>query len=60
MIPYDSTTGVLGQSESAAGVAGESTMGTGVYGHSDNGLAAYLDGKVKITGNLEKAGGSFR
>jgi hypothetical protein len=60
MIPYDSTTGVLGQSESAAGVAGESTMGTGVYGHSDNGLAAYLDGKVKITGNLEKAGGSFK
>ena len=60
MIPYDSTTGVLGQSESAAGVAGESTVGTGVYGKGITGLAAYLDGNVTIAGNLQKAGGSFK
>ena len=32
----------------------------GVYGMSEEGYTAYLDGKVKITGNLEKAGGSFK
>ena len=34
----------------------------GLYGESEstNDYAAYLNGKVKITGNLEKAGGSFK
>ena len=32
----------------------------GVYGKGITGLAAYLDGNVTITGNLEKAGGSFK
>ena len=32
----------------------------GLYGQSINDYAPVLDGKVKITGNLEKAGGSFK
>src|SRR5918997_6024145 len=32
----------------------------GVYGKGITGLAAYLDGNVTITGNLQKAGGSFK
>jgi hypothetical protein len=32
----------------------------GLYGESINDYAAILAGKVKITGNLEKAGGSFK
>jgi hypothetical protein len=62
--------GVLGESQKSAGVAGRSQDGFGVVGVSGNwaGLycesindyAAVLDGKVKITGNLEKAGGSFK
>jgi hypothetical protein len=31
-----------------------------VYGYSASGLAAYLQGNVRITGNLQKAGGSFK
>jgi hypothetical protein len=65
-----SSTAVLGLSDSGDGVHGGSDNGYGVVGHSDNsaGLygdsindyAAVLNGKVKITGNLEKAGGSFK
>jgi hypothetical protein len=65
-----SSTGVLGLSDNGDGVHGGSDNGYGVVGHSGNsaGLygdsindyAAVLDGKVKITGNLEKAGGSFK
>src|ERR1051326_9544739 len=61
--------GVYGNSNSGNGVYGKSS-GTGVYGLSGNGTglygesgmyyAAILNGKVKITGNLEKAGGSFK
>jgi hypothetical protein len=64
--------GVNGSSQSSAGVAGSSQYGFGVFGMSsnsaglycenfnDNNYAAILDGKVQITGNLEKAGGSFK
>jgi hypothetical protein len=62
--------GVVGNSQKSAGVAGNSQDGFGVvgvsrnwaglYGESINDYAAILDGKVKITGNLEKAGGSFK
>jgi hypothetical protein len=62
--------GLYGQSQKSAGMAGSSRDGFGVVGTSGNwaGLycnssfdyAAILDGKVKITGNLEKAGGSFK
>ena len=31
-----------------------------MYGYSASGLAAYLQGNVRITGNLQKAGGSFK
>jgi hypothetical protein len=65
-----SSTGVLGLSDSGYGVSGYSNSNPGVYGSSDSsaGLygesnsdyAAVLNGKVKITGNLEKAGGSFK
>jgi len=42
------------------GVSGKSSSGNAVYGVSSSGYAAILNGKVKITGNLEKAGGSFK
>jgi hypothetical protein len=66
----DSGAGVQGQSQKSVGVVGGSHDGFGVVGMSGNsaGLycnssydyAAVLNGKVKITGNLEKAGGSFK
>jgi hypothetical protein len=66
----DSGAGVQGQSQKSVGVVGGSHDGYGVVGMSGNsaGLycnssydyAAILNGKVKITGNLEKAGGSFK
>ena len=62
--------GLYGESQKSAAVAGSSRDGFGVVGHSGNwagmycnssfNYAAILDGKVKITGNLEKAGGSFK
>jgi hypothetical protein len=51
---------VLGISPNKFGVVGLSTRGTGLYGVSTSYYAAILRGKVKITGNLEKAGGSFK
>lgn len=44
------------------GVHGISNNGTGaygVYGESTSGYAGYFSGKVNITGNLSKGGGSF-
>jgi hypothetical protein len=55
-----SSTGVVGGSRDRLGVAGLSVNGAGLYGDSSNDYAAVLNGKVKITGNLEKAGGSFK
>jgi hypothetical protein len=52
--------GVHGYSDSSYGVYGISNSGTGVYGWSATGYAAYLDGNVRITGNLQKGGGRFR
>jgi hypothetical protein len=53
--------GVLGESAAHGfGVYGYSDNGYGIYGNSKTSYAAYLDAKVKITGNLEKAGGSFK
>ena len=52
--------GVSGHSQDGYGVTGGSTNSAGLYGQSMKGYAAILDGKVKITGNLEKAGGSFK
>jgi hypothetical protein len=58
----DRGNGVYGESKNGYGVAGFSTESVGVYAHSysDKSYAAYLDGKVIITGTLEKAGGSFK
>ena len=52
--------GVAGNSKDGFGVVGMSGNWAGLYGESINDYAAYLNGKVKITGNLEKAGGSFK
>ena len=44
------------------GVHGISNNGTGaygVYGESTSGFAGYFSGKVTVTGNLSKGGGSF-
>ena len=57
---YDSN-GVYGQSDINAGVYGYSNgEGNGLYGLSRYGYAAYLAGNVRITGNLQKGGGSFK
>jgi hypothetical protein len=55
-----SSDGVAGSSDDGYGVTGSSGNSAGLYGQSINDYAAVLDGKVKITGNLEKAGGSFK
>jgi hypothetical protein len=53
--------GVHGGSDYGHGLVGISAYGVGLYSESvRNDYAAILDGKVKITGNLEKAGGSFK
>lgn len=52
--------GVYGVCDDGCGVYGVSGNGTGLYGESGMYYAAILNGKVKITGNLEKAGGSFK
>jgi hypothetical protein len=53
-------TAVVGISDDHYGVVGVSSNLAGLYGKSSNDYAAILDGKVKITGNLEKGGGSFK
>ena len=52
--------GVLGGSRDGFGVVGMSGNSAGLYCNSSFDYAAVLNGKVKITGNLEKAGGSFK
>src|SRR5919107_686109 len=52
--------GVSGKSNSSSGVLGGSGNSAGLYGESSYDYAAVLNGKVKITGNLEKAGGSLK
>jgi hypothetical protein len=52
--------GVVGGSRDGFGVVGMSGNSAGLYGNSSYDYAAILNGKVKITGNLEKAGGSFK
>jgi hypothetical protein len=52
--------GVYGVCDDGCGVYGISGNGTGLYGESGMYYAAILNGKVRITGNLEKAGGSFK
>jgi hypothetical protein len=57
----DSGAGVHGGSDYGHGLVGISAYGVGLYSESvRNDYAAVLDGKVKIMGNLEKAGGSFK
>jgi hypothetical protein len=52
--------GVHGYSNSNRGVYGSSPSGAGVYGVSSGGYAAYLEGRVEITGRLIKPGGGFK
>jgi prepilin-type processing-associated H-X9-DG protein len=52
----NSSVGVRGQSDSFAGVVGVSNSGWGVGGYSNRGNAAYLDGRVEITGDLNVSG----
>src|SRR5919202_6327827 len=53
-------TAVVGISDDHYGVVGVSSNLAGLYGKSVNDYAAVLNGNVKITGNLEKGGGSFK
>jgi hypothetical protein len=52
--------GVIGGSHDGFGVVANSGNSAGLYCNSSYDYAAVLNGKVKITGNLEKAGGSFK
>jgi hypothetical protein len=52
--------GLLGQSSGAYGVYAFSNTGYGLYARGESGLAALLEGNVTISGNLQKAGGSFK
>jgi hypothetical protein len=52
--------GVHGHSYSGTGVVGYSASGYGVYATSAFNLAAFLEGNVRITGFLQKYGGSFK
>jgi hypothetical protein len=52
--------GVVGGSRDGFAVVGMSDNSAGLYCNSSFDYAAVLNGKVKITGNLEKAGGSFK
>ncbi len=52
--------GVVGGSHDGFGVVGMSGNWAGLYCYSSYDYAAILNGKVQITGNLEKAGGSFK
>ena len=52
--------GVEAYSESGWGIYGHSKSGLGVFGLSQSGKAGYFQGDVQITGELTKAGGSFR
>ena len=54
----DTNFGVYGTSN-VIGVGGRSDTGWGVYGRSDNGYAAFMQGKVRVTGYLYKDGGGF-
>jgi hypothetical protein len=56
----DRNAGMLGGSHDGFGVVGVSGNWAGLYCNSSYEYAAVLNGKVKITGNLEKAGGSFK
>jgi hypothetical protein len=56
----DRSAGVLGGSHGGFGVVGVSGNWAGLYGESSYDYAAVLNGKVKITGNVEKSGGSFK
>jgi hypothetical protein len=53
--------GVRGESNAGHGVAGfGSFLGASIYGASGAAWAGYFDGKVVVTGNLAKGGGSFK
>jgi hypothetical protein len=53
--------GVWGSHEGGGwGVYGRSTSGRGVYGSSPDGFEGYFSGNVRVTGSIEKAGGSFK
>jgi hypothetical protein len=56
----DNGYGVEGSSRIGIGVVGTSNSYIGIYGASFSGYAAYLNGDVGITGNLQKGGGSFK
>ncbi len=56
--------GVYGEStaDRGTGVYGKANTGPdafGVWGVSSSGYAAWFEGKVRVTGNLQKGGGSF-
>ncbi|MBI3192832.1 MAG: hypothetical protein HYZ34_00020 [Ignavibacteriae bacterium] len=56
--------GVIGLNSSGPGIYGTTTSGQGVYGSNNNsnttGYAGYFYGRVSVTGNLSKGGGSFK
>jgi len=51
---------VIGVSPDGIGLVGLSNSAYGLYAVSGINLAVFLDGDVRITGNLQKGGGSFK
>lgn len=52
--------GVMGEAKDVPGVRGISSSSYGVYGYSGSDFAGYFQGNLKVTGNIVKAGGSFK
>jgi hypothetical protein len=52
--------GVMGEAKDVPGVRGISGSSYGVYGYSGSDFAGYFQGNLKVTGNIVKAGGSFK
>jgi hypothetical protein len=53
--------GVEGTSDSGTAIFGESQVGIGIWGKSNSGpFAGFFEGNVRVTGNLQKAGGGFK
>ncbi|MEM2591652.1 MAG: hypothetical protein QXI60_03605 [Thermofilaceae archaeon] len=58
------STGVYGLSDDTngngvVGICHRGSIAAGVFGQSSSGYAGYFNGRVRVTGNLEKPGGGF-
>jgi len=50
----------MDEAKDVPGVLGTSGTSYGIYGYSGSSFAGYFQGNLKVTGNIVKAGGSFK